>query len=94
MPSYEGYADPAFEKELSKIPPRDSRSIRAALRELADDPLSHPRDRGVEIARKHQAPVRRLPRPRTRSPAAPTHPLHDPLQEKARHRLRCGHPAP
>jgi mRNA-degrading endonuclease RelE of RelBE toxin-antitoxin system len=51
MPRYEGYADPGFTKELSKVPPRDARSILASLATLAQEPYSNPNSRMIEGSR-------------------------------------------
>lgn len=40
--TFQGYADPAFERELSRFMPHDQDLVRQALAELALDPLGRP----------------------------------------------------
>lgn len=51
MPRYEGWADPAFERELASIPQADRERITADLAKLSHDPFASPNVKALEGSR-------------------------------------------
>lgn len=51
MPHYEGWADPAFERELTSIPQTDREKITADLAKLAQEPFESPNVKALEGSR-------------------------------------------
>lgn len=51
MASFEGYADPGFQKDLARLPPDARASVLATLAELARGPAQHPGVKALEGSR-------------------------------------------